>query len=34
MPELHVPWAYPALWLLMLSVAGGMIWYFRRKGWF
>jgi magnesium transporter len=34
MPELHVPWAYPVLWLLMFSVAGGMVWYFRRKGWF
>ena len=34
MPELHVPWAYPVLWLLMLFVAGGMIWYFRKKEWF
>ncbi|MGW8266962.1 MAG: magnesium/cobalt transporter CorA [Longimicrobiales bacterium] len=34
MPELHVRWAYPVLWLLMASVAAGMIWYFRRKEWF
>ena len=34
MPELHLPWAYPALWMAMLSVAGGMIWFFKRKNWF
>ena len=34
MPELHVPWAYPVLWTLMLSVAGGMVWFFKRKRWF
>lgn len=34
MPELHVPWAYPVLWLLMLTVAGIMLWYFRKKRWF
>ena len=33
MPELGVPWAYPALWGAMILVGGGMIWYFRRKGW-
>jgi magnesium transporter len=33
MPELHVVWAYPALLGLMLAVAGGMVLYFRRKGW-
>jgi magnesium transporter len=33
MPELKVWWAYPALWLIMLSIAGGMIWHFKRKGW-
>ena len=33
MPELHVAWAYPALLVLMLVVAGGMVLYFRRKGW-
>lgn len=33
MPELAVPWAYPALWVAMITVAGGLIVYFRRKGW-
>lgn len=33
MPELHVPWAYPALLAGMAALAGGMLWYFRRKGW-
>jgi magnesium transporter len=33
MPELAVPWAYPALWGAMIVVAGGLIYYFRRKGW-
>lgn len=34
MPEYHLEWSYPALWLIILSVTGGMIWYFRRKNWF
>lgn len=33
MPELHWPWSYPLLWLVMLVVAGGMLVYFRRKRW-
>jgi len=33
MPEYHWRWAYPALWLLMLGIATGMIVYFRRRGW-
>ncbi len=33
MPELDVRWAYPALLLLMALVAGGMVMFFRRKGW-
>lgn len=33
MPELHVKWAYPAVWLTMLGTAGGMLAYFWRKGW-
>jgi len=33
MPELHVPWAYPTLLLLMLVVVLGMLLYFRRKEW-
>ncbi|MBN2251558.1 MAG: magnesium/cobalt transporter CorA [Candidatus Altiarchaeota archaeon] len=33
MPELKVWWAYPLLWILMLSMAGSMLLYFRRKKW-
>jgi magnesium transporter len=33
MPELHLHWAYPAVILLMVSVAIGMLMYFRRKQW-
>ncbi len=31
MPELHLPWAYPALWVFMLATAGGLLAYFRRR---
>ncbi len=34
MPELAWYYSYPILWLFMLSVAGGMIFAFRRRGWF
>ncbi|MBD3370995.1 magnesium/cobalt transporter CorA [Candidatus Fermentibacteria bacterium] len=33
MPELDVPWAYPAVLGFCLMVAGVMIVYFRRKKW-
>lgn len=33
LPELHHPWAYPAVLLLMAGMAGGMLCDFRRKGW-
>jgi len=33
MPELKWPWAYPALWGVMLAVALGMLAAFRRRGW-
>ncbi len=33
MPELGWHWAYPAVWLLMLLVAAGMVIYFRRRRW-
>ena len=32
-PELAWRWAYPAFWLFVVSAVGGMLWYFRRKGW-
>lgn len=34
MPELRWAWGYPASLLLMCAIAGGMVVYFRRKGWF
>jgi magnesium transporter len=33
MPELGWKWAYPAVWLLMLAIAGALFSYFRRRGW-
>jgi magnesium transporter len=34
MPELNWAWGYPAVMLLMAAIAGGMVWMFRRRGWF
>ncbi len=34
MPELQLPWAYFALLGVMAVVAGGMLLFFRRRGWF
>ena len=34
MPELEWYWGYPFCWTLMLTTAGGLIFYFWRKGWF
>jgi len=33
MPELRLWWAYPALWLVMIILAGVMLYYFKRKKW-
>ncbi|ROR35187.1 magnesium/cobalt transporter CorA [Inmirania thermothiophila] len=33
MPELHWRWAYPAVWLVFVAVAAGLVWWFRRRGW-
>jgi magnesium transporter len=33
MPELDWRWAYPVIWLIFLSLAGGMIYMFRRRQW-
>ncbi len=33
MPELHVRWAYPIIWLTMFLVAAVMLVFFWRKGW-
>ena len=34
MPELHLRYAYPALWGIMAVIAIGMWRYFKRRGWF
>ena len=34
MPELSWRWGYPLVWLVMAACVGGMIAYFRKKGWF
>ena len=33
MPELSAPYAYPAVWALMILIFVGMLFYFRKKGW-
>jgi magnesium transporter len=33
LPELHLHWAYPAFWGLILVIALGMLYFFRRRGW-
>lgn len=34
MPELYTYYGYPVVWLVMLLVAGGMLYAFKRRGWF
>lgn len=34
MPELRSPYGYPVVLAVMAATAAGMLWYFRRKGWF
>jgi len=33
MPELKWPWSYAVIWAVMLTIAGSMLVYFRRKRW-
>lgn len=33
MPEYDLPWAYPALWVLMIAVFVAQVIYFKRKQW-
>ncbi len=33
MPELKWPWAYPALWILLIAIFIFMIFWFKRKKW-
>lgn len=32
-PELELPWAYPAFWIVTLAIIALMLGYFRRKKW-
>lgn len=32
-PELQWRWSYPMLWLILITISGAMLAYFRRKGW-
>lgn len=34
MPELNWYYGYPILWMIMIAIAGGMVYFFRRRGWF
>lgn len=34
MPELHLSYGYYIIWGMMLLIAAGMLWYFKRKKWF
>jgi magnesium transporter len=34
MPELNWPWGYFLCWLVMLAIAGGLIIFFWKRGWF
>ncbi|MCA9029358.1 MAG: magnesium/cobalt transporter CorA [Planctomycetaceae bacterium] len=33
MPELSTRWGYPIVWVVMLLIAGGMLYFFRKQGW-
>jgi len=33
MPELHWRWAYPTVWGLMIALGGGLLLWFRARGW-
>jgi magnesium transporter len=34
MPELSSPLGYPLVWIVFLLIALGMLYYFKRRGWF
>ena len=33
LPELHWRWGYPVVWVVILTICGGLLWRFRRIGW-
>lgn len=34
MPELPQRWGYPAVWLVMVLISGGMVYFFKKRKWF
>jgi len=34
MPEIDLPYGYPVTLVVMLGLAGGLLWFFYRRGWF
>lgn len=34
MPELYSPYGYVGFWIFSLILSLGMLWYFRKRGWF
>ena len=33
MPELSLPWAYPAIWVVIIIVGVSLFGYFKHKNW-
>jgi magnesium transporter len=33
MPELSLPWAYPAVWIAIITVGVSLLVYFKHKKW-
>lgn len=33
MPELGWYYGYPMVWVVMIGITGGLLWFFRRRGW-
>lgn len=33
LPELHWRLGYPMVWILIITICGGLLWRFRRIGW-
>jgi magnesium transporter len=33
LPELGLKFGYPLFWGIALAIAGGLFWFFRRRGW-
>ena len=33
-PELNIPWAYPALWVVFALIVALMLVFFKKRGWF